>query len=75
MYVVQTRPNEASTRSENAGYLPMTVLLLDRGEPERQALISSVATKTTALSTPEMLDGGEFTFPQEAYVAVASNVR
>jgi SAM-dependent methyltransferase len=52
---------------------PMTVLLGDRTEPERQATISSVASRATALSAPEMLDGGRFIFPQEAYVAVASN--
>ena len=38
---------------------------------ERQAIISSVAAKAACLSTPPMLDGGKFTFPQEAYVAVA----
>lgn len=53
---------------------PMTVLLTDKTAPERQAIISSVASRATALSTPEMLDGGRFTFPQEAYVAIASNV-
>ena len=50
---------------------PMTVLLNDKTEPERQAVISSVASKTAILSTPAMLDGGKFTFPQEAYVAIA----
>ena len=50
---------------------PMTVLLKDRIEPERQAIISSVASRTAILSTPTMLEGGKFTFPQEAYVAVA----
>jgi SAM-dependent methyltransferase len=50
---------------------PMTVLLNDKAEPERQAVIASVASKTTILSTPAMLDGGKFTFPQEAYVAIA----
>lgn len=50
---------------------PMTILLKDRTEDERQAIISSVASKTTALSTPAMLDGGRFAFPQEAYVAIA----
>ena len=50
----------------------MTVLLK---EPERQATIASVASKTTALSTPEMHDGGKFVFPQEAYVAVARSAR
>ena len=52
---------------------PMTVLLAGRTEPERQATISSVASRATALSAPEMLDGGRFIFPQEAYVAVASS--
>ena len=41
----------------------MTVLLTDNAEPERQVIISSVP--------PAMLDGGKFTFPQEAYVAIA----
>ena len=50
---------------------PMTVLLKDASEAERQATIASVASKTAALSTSEMLDGGKFGFPQEAYVAVA----
>lgn len=49
---------------------PMTVLLKNSTEHERNATIASVATKTAALSTPEMLDGGRFAFPQEAYVAV-----
>ena len=50
---------------------PMTVLLKDEIDPERQAIISSVAAKAASLSTPSMLDGGKFTFPQEACVAVA----
>jgi ubiquinone/menaquinone biosynthesis C-methylase UbiE len=50
---------------------PMTVLLQDEIGPERQAIISSVATKTASLSMPSMLGAGKFTFPQEAYVAVA----
>jgi hypothetical protein len=54
---------------------PMTVLLKDQSEPERQATIASVAAKTTALSTSEMLDGSRFVFPQEAYVAVARSAR
>jgi ubiquinone/menaquinone biosynthesis C-methylase UbiE len=53
---------------------PMTVLLTDRTASERESIIASVASKAAALSTPEMLDGGRFTFAQEAYVAVASNV-
>lgn len=54
---------------------PMAVLLTDRAGPERQAVISSVASATATFSTPAMLDGGKFTFPQEAYVAVAQNTR
>jgi ubiquinone/menaquinone biosynthesis C-methylase UbiE len=50
---------------------PMTVLLADKVEPERHAIISSVSSKTTTLSAPAMLEGGKFTFPQEAYVAIA----
>ena len=50
---------------------PMTALLKDVIEPERQAIISSVASKTATFSAPSMLDGGKFTFPQEAYVAIA----
>jgi len=50
---------------------PMTVLLKDKAEPDRPAIISSVASKTATLSTSAMLQGGRFTFPQEAYVAIA----
>jgi ubiquinone/menaquinone biosynthesis C-methylase UbiE len=54
---------------------PMTVLLKERTEPERHVIISSVASKTMNFSTPVMLDGGRFTFPQEAYVAVGQSSR
>jgi hypothetical protein len=50
---------------------PMAVLLKDRTEPEREAIISSIASKTMALSMPATLEGGKFTFPQQAYVAIA----
>jgi ubiquinone/menaquinone biosynthesis C-methylase UbiE len=50
---------------------PMTVLMKDRTEAKREAIISSITSKTMALSTPAMLEGGRFTFPQEAYVAIA----
>jgi hypothetical protein len=53
----------------------MTVLLKDRTESERQAVISSIASRTTTLSTPAMLEGGRFTFPQQAYVATVQNAR
>jgi hypothetical protein len=51
---------------------PMTMLLKDKTEPERQSIISSVASTAATLSTPVVLDGGKFAFPQEAYVAIAS---
>jgi hypothetical protein len=54
---------------------PMTVLLKDRPEPERHVIISSVASKTMSFSTPVMLDGGRFTFPQEAYVDIGQSSR
>jgi len=50
---------------------PMASLLKDRTASERQEIILSVASKTTALSTSAMLEGGTFTFPQQAYVAAA----
>jgi hypothetical protein len=40
-------------------------------EVERQAIISSVALKTMTFSTAAKLDGGRFTFPQDAYFAIA----
>ncbi len=52
---------------------PMTVLVKDMPAVDRDAAIASVASETTSLSTPAMLDGGRFTFPQEAYVATAKN--
>ena len=54
---------------------PMTVLLKDRTKPEREAIISSIASKTVALSKSAMLEGGKFTFPQESYVAIAQSPR
>ena len=54
---------------------PMTVLMKDLPAADRDAIISSVASTTTSLSTSAMLDGGRFTFPQEAYVATAKNSR
>jgi ubiquinone/menaquinone biosynthesis C-methylase UbiE len=54
---------------------PMTVLLKDRTEQEHEAIILSIVSKTVALSTPAMLDGDRFTFPQQAYVVVAQRSR
>jgi SAM-dependent methyltransferase len=50
---------------------PMAILLADRAEHERHAIISSISSKTASHATSTMLDGGKFTFPQEAYVALA----
>jgi hypothetical protein len=51
--------------------IPMSSWLKGRTESERKEIISSVASKTTTLSTSTMPEGGRFTFPQQAYVAVA----
>jgi ubiquinone/menaquinone biosynthesis C-methylase UbiE len=50
---------------------PMTGLLKDRSESERQTIIGSVASKTASFSAAPLLEGGGFSFPQEAYVATA----
>jgi ubiquinone/menaquinone biosynthesis C-methylase UbiE len=54
---------------------PMTVLLKDQTEPQREAIIAAIASKTMALSRPAMLAGGRFIFPQQAYVAIAQSSR
>ena len=51
---------------------PMAALLKNRNEVERQAVIETVASKTANLSTSAALEGGKFSFPQEAYVAQAN---
>jgi hypothetical protein len=60
--------------SEVCDYLLMWAHYADshKTEPERQAIISSVASTTATVSTPAMLDDGKFAFRQEAYVAIAS---
>ena len=50
---------------------PMAVLLSDRTEADRQAAIKAVASETASFSDPEMLEGGGFSFGQEAYVGTA----
>jgi ubiquinone/menaquinone biosynthesis C-methylase UbiE len=50
---------------------PMAILLADRADHERHVIISSISSKTASHAAPTMLDGGKFTFPQEAYVALA----
>ena len=54
---------------------PMSVLLKDRTEFEREAIISSIASKTMTFSRPAMLEGGRFMFPQQTYVAIAQRSR
>jgi len=50
---------------------PMTVLLKEQTEPQQDAMISLIASKTMALSAVAMLEGGRFTFPQQVYVSIA----
>jgi hypothetical protein len=52
---------------------PMSVLLKDRAEADRQAAISLIASETADLSAATMLHEGKFSFPQEGYVATARN--
>lgn len=51
---------------------PMAALLGDRGPQDRQAVIQMIALETAKLSEPVMLQDGRFSFPQEAYVGMAS---
>ena len=51
---------------------PMAALLGDRTEGDRQAAIKMIASETARLSDPAMLEGGRFSFQQEAYVGAAS---
>ena len=52
---------------------PMAALLSDRAEVDRQAAIQKIALATAGFSDPAMLQGGRFSFPQEAYVGGARN--
>lgn len=47
---------------------PMASLLGDDAEADRQAAIKAVALETVSFSDPPVLEGGEFSFQQEAYV-------
>ncbi|KRE00205.1 hypothetical protein ASE63_08960 [Bosea sp. Root381] len=51
---------------------PMTVLLKERTESKRDAIIASIASSTASFSTLASLANDTFSFPQEAYVATAS---
>jgi ubiquinone/menaquinone biosynthesis C-methylase UbiE len=50
---------------------PQAALLSDRDEADRLAAIKTVASETASFSDPEMLEGGSFSFGQEAYVGTA----
>jgi len=50
---------------------PMSALLSDLSETDRQAAIKAIASETASFSNPEMLEGGGFSFGQEAYVGTA----
>jgi ubiquinone/menaquinone biosynthesis C-methylase UbiE len=52
---------------------PMAALLSDRAEVDRQVAIRKIALETAGFSDPAMLEGGRFSFPQEAYVGGARN--
>ena len=45
---------------------PMAALLSNRGDADRQAAIKTIALETASLSDPAMLEGGGFSFRQEA---------
>jgi ubiquinone/menaquinone biosynthesis C-methylase UbiE len=47
---------------------PMAALLSNRDEADRQAAIKTIALETASFSDPAMLEGGGFSFRQEAYV-------
>jgi ubiquinone/menaquinone biosynthesis C-methylase UbiE len=47
---------------------PMAALLSNRDEADRQAAIKTIASETASFSDPAMLEGGRFSFRQEAYV-------
>src|SRR5262249_21244223 len=50
---------------------PMSALLSDLSEADRQATIKTIASETASFSDPKMLEDGGFSFGQEAYVGTA----
>lgn len=54
---------------------PMSTLLSDLSETDRQAAIKMIASETASFSNPEMLEGGGFSFGQEAYIGTARPTR
>ncbi|WP_245284454.1 class I SAM-dependent methyltransferase [Bradyrhizobium sp. WSM2254] len=51
---------------------PMAALLTDKGAPQRERLIVSIADDATSRLDPSMLAGGKLTFPQQSFVVLAS---
>jgi ubiquinone/menaquinone biosynthesis C-methylase UbiE len=49
---------------------PMAALLMNRDEADRQSAIKTIASETASFSNPAMLEGGGFSFQQEAYVGI-----
>jgi hypothetical protein len=50
---------------------PMSALLSDLSETDRQAAIKTIASEPASFSNAEMLEGGGFSFGQWAYVGTA----
>jgi hypothetical protein len=53
---------------------PMAALLSHRAEVDSQAAIKMITSETASFSDTAMLEGGKFSFRQEAYVGTARNV-
>ena len=53
---------------------PMAALLSNRDEADRQAAIKTIALETASFSDRSMLEGGGFSFRQEAYVGTGHAV-
>ena len=50
---------------------PMAALLKDREAIDRQSVIDTISSHVGSLLDPAMIEGGRFSFQQEAYVAMA----
>jgi hypothetical protein len=51
---------------------PMAALLKDKGAPERERMIMSIADDAASRLDHSMLAGGKLTFPQQSFVMMAS---
>jgi len=51
---------------------PMAALLKDKGAPDRERLIMSIADDARSRLDPSMLAGDKLTFPQQSFVVTAS---